>query len=232
MTCPCCDGPLAGFEIVNDKGAWRRCLLCGSLVNVRPRGTSPELYGAGYVRSIADNEENLPWAEREYLWAEVDEQRPETVLEVAPGGCWLLGLLRQRGWNVFGVDIAPEAAQIARDRYGADVETADFMQWGGGQYSLVIANHFLEHFAEPKPVLEKLLSHVGPRGRLFLHCPNPLSCDGAGWFHLAPEHLTIPTILGIGISANAVGGVVVASGALDQDLWVRIAHGTDAIGGS
>lgn len=84
-----------------------------------------------------------------------------TVLEVGCGCGASLALMRERGFNVAGIDFSPVMARRAESRSGCKVTCGDFMVHEFGiQYDLVFAQAFIHLFpkAAVREVLRKLLA--------------------------------------------------------------------------
>jgi SAM-dependent methyltransferase len=87
--------------------------------------------------------------------------RPESTLDVGCGDGALLCELRRRGFGgrLTGVEIAPAAVAIARDREPIDaVERYDGRRLpaGDGEYGLGVLCHVLEHVPEPAALLAEV----------------------------------------------------------------------------
>mgnify|MGYP006277849681 CR=1 FL=1 len=95
------------------------------------------------------------------------------LLEVGCAYGFLLDYLRDRGWDVTGVEISPLSSSYARDRLGLDVrtgsvETADLKE---GSYDAVLLLDVLEHLHRPYDTLGRISRLLGPEGVLVVQCP-------------------------------------------------------------
>lgn len=116
------------------------------------------------------------------------------ALEIGCSTGLMLSLLKNRGWNVSGVEISPKAAQVAGSR-GLNVKSLSFEDINlDEKFDLVIFNHTLEHLENPQKNIEKAISLLNKKGILYIDVPNfgGLSAGLAktNWSLLLPdEHL-------------------------------------------
>jgi len=117
------------------------------------------------------------------------------VLDVGCGRGVLLGALADRGFEVYGVEISPEAARGADPR--AEIRIAPKLADVGfedSSFDEVIIWHVFEHMDDPRGTLEEVNRILEPGGYLAIAVPNFESAQarwtGAAWFHLdLPRHL-------------------------------------------
>lgn len=118
------------------------------------------------------------------------------VLDVGCGRGFMLGYLRNLGYEPQGVEFSPTAAWHARNILGLEVETGDFLTSFPGQkerFHAVIFWHSLEHFHNPVAALAKARELLKTGGLLAVAVPNNESAQarlfGRHWFHLdIPRH--------------------------------------------
>ena len=103
-----------------------------------------------------------------------------TALDLGCGEGILLGLLRQRGYHPWGLELNPVLAAQARDAGFEVLEGSledDPAPAGGGlpwPFSLVLMNHVIEHLRRPDLALRRVHSWLAPDGSLVLETPmNP-----------------------------------------------------------
>lgn len=116
------------------------------------------------------------------------------ALEIGCSTGLMLSILKNKGWNVSGVEISPKAAQVARSR-GLNVKALSFEDINlNEKFDLVIFNHTLEHLENPQENIKKAWSLLNKKGLLYIDVPNfgGLSAGLAktNWSLLLPdEHL-------------------------------------------
>lgn len=113
------------------------------------------------------------------------------VLEVGCSTGILLTLLKDKGWEVKGVEISETAANIAKEKE-IDVLVKPFQEINiEEKFDLIIFNHTLEHLEYPKKVLEKARSMLNKNGLIYIDLPNfgGISAKNLGvwWPMLLPE---------------------------------------------
>jgi SAM-dependent methyltransferase len=102
------------------------------------------------------------------------------------------------GWEVHGVEVAPELAQHAREEFNLDVSTGPaevaLPRFPNDHFDVVSMWHVLEHLFDPSWVLAEVYRILKPGGRLMLEVPNFHSLSRfilrTYWFPLElPRHL-------------------------------------------
>jgi 2-polyprenyl-3-methyl-5-hydroxy-6-metoxy-1,4-benzoquinol methylase len=100
------------------------------------------------------------------------------VLDVGCGRAALGGAIRERGWEVWGVEQSPEACTTARTRLDRLIEAdlTDFAsvepQLQEQEFDVLVFSDVLEHLVYPTDVLRRYLRRVRPGGRVFVSVPN------------------------------------------------------------
>jgi SAM-dependent methyltransferase len=119
------------------------------------------------------------------------------VLDVGCGGGLFLGMLRERGRAVVGLDASPQAAAVAWKRQGVPAVSGDLDRTPLRPESCAAVTmfHVVEHLPEPRAYLEAARLLLRPRGRLIVQVPNAASWQfhllGAAWTGVdVPRHLT------------------------------------------
>jgi len=119
----------------------------------------------------------------------------QRVLDVGCGSGYDLLKLKDRGAELYGVEMNPQAAAQARENgitvFEGSAERADFP---AAHFHQVTMNHCLEHFHDPKAALANVARMTHPDGSIHLAFP---TAEGANfrifrrhWFHLdVPRHL-------------------------------------------
>lgn len=118
------------------------------------------------------------------------------LLDVGCGGGLFLGMMRERGFRVLGLDFSQQAAAIAWRRQQAPavcamLERAPFAR---GSVAGITMFHVLEHLYDPGAYLAASHRLLAPEGRLVVQVPNAASWQsrllGGSWNGLdVPRHL-------------------------------------------
>jgi len=119
------------------------------------------------------------------------------VLELGCAKGYLLAQLRAQGWQVRGVELAAEAAEFARQRFGLDVYAgtlADYLARPGFvPASVLLCTDVIEHVPAPLALLQDMHRALKPRGWLVLGTPNADADHrralGPRWLGFNPFHI-------------------------------------------
>ena len=118
------------------------------------------------------------------------------LLDVGSGGGLFLGMMRERGFAVVGLDSSREAAAIAWRRQGAPSVCAslEHAPFRAGSLGVVTMFHVLEHAYDPGAYLGAARDLLAPGGRLVVQVPNAASWQfrvlGRSWNGVdVPRHL-------------------------------------------
>jgi len=180
--CPSCGSEPARAVVVagdrldpHDRALYTvvRCLFCG-LAYTRPRpsplaiaGFYPPSYSGGGRAGLLEQIESRY---REHQQREaarwLSEGRPQRgrLLDVGCGRGDLLQVLRNDGWQAFGVEPAQQGAAAARAR-GIQVRCTRFEELSeDDRYDVVVFSGVLEHLHDPLGALRKALRVLSPGG--------------------------------------------------------------------
>lgn len=114
------------------------------------------------------------------------------ILDVGCGDGTFLNFAKQAGWQVVGVELSrdrkPDWIEILPDI--SEVKN----KYGLGVFSAVTLWHSLEHFKDPKQIIEAVNELLRPGGTILISVPNSDSWQarvfGKYWFHNdVPRHL-------------------------------------------
>ena len=101
------------------------------------------------------------------------------LLDVGSGVGSYLSIVEELGWQAVGVEPSVPAAQYASSNYGVRIESASFEEFTYPEKSFDVITmwHSLEHFSDPKFILDKTKVLLKPGGMLMLGLPNHSSLD-------------------------------------------------------
>jgi len=121
---------------------------------------------------------------------------PGLLLDVGCGGGLFLGMMRERGFRVVGLDSSPAAASVAWRRQQASAVAADLARAPFRKHSFagITMFHVLEHLYDPRAYLSAARDLLAPEGRLVVQVPNAASWQsrllGRRWSGMdVPRHL-------------------------------------------
>jgi 2-polyprenyl-3-methyl-5-hydroxy-6-metoxy-1,4-benzoquinol methylase len=123
------------------------------------------------------------------------------ILEIGSNDGYLLGILKEKGHIVQGIDASPAACESAKKR-GIDVNCSIFSDQVAkelcnglsGKYDLIIANNVFNHANEPLDFALGVNRLLADKGRFVFESPYWLSTLKSGHFdQIYHEHVTYPT---------------------------------------
>lgn len=198
------ESPKIDLGSLGRAGGWKNGIRAAVIQRVRG-GKTPGLIGA--AGSILAE---IPFLrERAFYGVVMDECLPNDesggrALDIGCGTGWMLGRLKQVGWDVEGVEWDEHTAEAASARSGSPVRVGDFrdIDLAEGIYKLIVLNHVFEHLHDPVGAAEHLYKLLSEGGRAVLIFPNVESVDAAwfreNWFPWeAPRHLVFPSMKGM-----------------------------------
>jgi 2-polyprenyl-3-methyl-5-hydroxy-6-metoxy-1,4-benzoquinol methylase len=105
--------------------------------------------------------------------------KPARTLDVGCGHGGYVWLLRQNGWNAYGMDAFPGAAGQARTIFGLDISTGTLHDCGyaPGSFQIITMHHVLEHIYDPVGLLTEVAHLLADDGVLILEVPNGQSLE-------------------------------------------------------
>ena len=112
--------------------------------------------------------------------------------------------MRDKGWEVKGVEPSSAAAELGKSQRGLDIFNGDLWdaQFDSDSFDYVRLNHSFEHMTDPNRILKEIWRILAPNGKLMIGVPNGASLNarlfGRFWYHLAlPVHVFLysPTTL-------------------------------------
>lgn len=223
-----------------------RCSACG-LIYQNPRPTPDEM-GQHYpptYESYSDHRAQSRCLRRrafEYGMAKrcrfvTDQVQSGRLLDLGCAAGLFLVAMRERGWEVQGVEVSEETARFAREQHKLDVfaGTLEDAALPDAHFDAVTMWDVLEHVHDPVATLREVRRILKPGGVLVVRVPNLASWDarffGDCWAGLdAPRHLYVftPETLHV-VEAQAglaqvatstdIGGYMIF--ALDVRFWMN-----------
>ena len=174
-----------------------RCRACG-LVYLNPRPSSSEIgryYPATYGEHAAGTLPNsFSIAESEIVTRYVPG--PGNILDIGCAAGYFLRTMRERGWEVSGVEPDADAAARAGSVQGAVVKQGSLEpgQFASGGFDAITLWSVLEHLHDPLGTLRIAAELLKPGGYVFVGVPNFASIERllfrGTWFGLdVPRHL-------------------------------------------
>jgi 2-polyprenyl-3-methyl-5-hydroxy-6-metoxy-1,4-benzoquinol methylase len=102
------------------------------------------------------------------------------LLDVGSGTGAFVNEMKQKGWQVTGLEPDEGARTVAKKLYNAELEDINrFYQLPANSYDAITLWHVLEHVHELSAYVEQLKALLKEKGRLFIAVPNYTSKDAA-----------------------------------------------------
>lgn len=153
-------------------------------------------YGPNYDRFIGragDNSDQRWRSRRETISSYKSSGK---ILDLGCSSGSFLETLKGEAWELFGVEMSPEAAAQAITRSGANVFVGDILDatFEPGSFDAITCFDVLEHVYEPLKVMAKVHQWLKPNGIFYTLVPNIESGEarlyGSYWYALElPRHL-------------------------------------------
>lgn len=103
--------------------------------------------------------------------------RPGSMLDIGCGSGRLLYVARRAGWEVMGLELSEEMAQLVRTKLGIRVVVGDFLEAEPREISedpfdLICLRHVLEHLPDCNLAMSKIRELLRPDGHVLIEIPN------------------------------------------------------------
>jgi SAM-dependent methyltransferase len=121
--------------------------------------------------------------------------KPGGLLEVGSANGDFLVAMRDRGWEVQGVELSPDASEFSRRQHGLTVSTGELPERpdDGTRFDMIVLWAVLPHIANPVETISCAERLLAEEGRLMICCANIESYASRSmkdrWAHLdQPRH--------------------------------------------
>ena len=126
------------------------------------------------------------------------------LLDIGCAGGAFMNSARASGFTVRGVEMSPDAAELARKRFGLDVITGDVHagRFKDGEFDVVYLGDVIEHLPDPRRTFAEINRIMKPGALLAIACPTQTNTlfSRLGFFaysllgksvtvHMPPYHL-------------------------------------------
>ena len=127
------------------------------------------------------NEENLmnkyrAFSEDEFKYFKKYINKNQKIIDIGAGYGWFVELMRNKGYEVDGVEISTEKRQLVEQRSGIKLFCwnllYDISDAHKDYYDVISLIHVLEHISDPKTFLKKAAELLKPNGMIYIEVPN------------------------------------------------------------
>jgi len=189
------------LKVVSQKFDLVRCCNCGLLYQ-NPRVRSNDIgrfYPEDYFKSrpgrnIRRESVSLKKAGLKANVVENSCQGKGRLLEIGSANGDFLVEMRNRGWDVEGIEVSENGASYSSEKYGLNVHSGTVKDFQGkGPYDAIVLWGVLPHFPDPLYVYKKIFEMISPKGKLIACFANEgslaMEMMGQDWSHLdQPRH--------------------------------------------
>ena len=136
------------------------------------------------------------------------------LLDVACGTGWTTACYKESGFDCIGIEPSPARAEYAEKHYGLKIIQQYFEECQFSEkFDIIIFRHIIEHFEDPRSMLEKATEYIDKDGCLLVIVPNINSLGrylfGTKWSWVLPIHCNFFTPKSIKEIINNTGFEVV-----------------------
>ncbi|MCU0409777.1 MAG: class I SAM-dependent methyltransferase [Bacteroidales bacterium] len=185
-----------------------KCNACGFVFTASPpdEDKMQEYYVSGEYISHSDTKSSLTdqayhlarnfmLRKKHNLLLELNGGKPGNLLDIGSGTGYFAGYMKNRNWNVTGIEISDRAREYSISRFGISVLDPDSISAVEDGYADCITLwHVLEHLYDPGRWMGEIRRVLKENGHCIFALPNATSADfkwfGPDWAALdAPRHL-------------------------------------------
>ncbi len=235
VPCPACGSSRRRPRFRGKGCRFVACRDC-ALVYQNPQPLFDDLkgrYGVAYFQYELANEANfhrlmeLGLQDVDFAGRTAGFPRERRFLDVGCATGRLLEAMRERGWQVRGVDLCPESAAYAGSRRGVEVfpGTLEQARFASASFQAVHFSHLIEHVPSPRALLAEVRRLLQPGGLAVVTTPN---VDGLQarlfrglWRSAIADHLTLFSVRTLRSLLEDCGFRVLA-----VQTWGGLAKGT------
>jgi len=224
---PCCLCNNTNFKtaLICENFSYVRCTNC-DLVQMNPQPLADDVlkryektYGNDYLNYEINNEnaflklQQLALKDAGFYDFEQElmpNPNPPKFLDIGCATGALLFLLKQRGWQVCGVEISP-AAEYARRERSLDVRSLPLEEnnFNAGSFDVILASHLIEHLNDPAQFARETYRLLKNNGRLYITTPNIAGFQarvfGSAWRSAIFDHLCLFSVKTLGALLSNAG---------------------------
>jgi 2-polyprenyl-3-methyl-5-hydroxy-6-metoxy-1,4-benzoquinol methylase len=196
QNCPVCGSPHSSlkfkakdYTVSNEMFHIVTCDSC-QLIYTNPRPAAneagPYYHASAYISHSDTNEgivNKLYHAVRKFTlqsktyWIEPEKKGNKELLDVGCGNGHFLAAAKEKGWNINGVELAPETAARAAKLAGLTIAPSLTEIASDKQFQVITLWHVLEHVYEIDEYFQFFKNRLAQDGKLLLALPNPASFD-------------------------------------------------------
>lgn len=169
----------------------------------------------------------------------VSPGRDRRFLDIGVGDGLMLSVAEAAGYVAFGLDVNPDAADVARREYGvrAEIRTDPLaVAYAGQTFQVIHMNEVVEHIPEPMALLRWCRERLAPGGCVVIQTGNIDSLasriKGASWDYFRPVHVSYFSTATLSSALGRAGFSIIHYASVDwrvlpslQMTWTLLSRG-------
>ena len=191
-----------------------RCPVCSLvwLSNAPQPGEMHLHYTNAYDRLIAKAGDGSPRRWRDRNAALAPHKQSGALLDLGCSSGAFLQTLRDKNWDLYGIEMSADSARSAREKSGANIFVGDILQapFHRESFDAITCFDVFEHLYEPRRVMARVSEWLKPGGIFYVLVPNIDSAEArvfrSYWHGLElPRHLFHYSPASLRFLANSAG---------------------------
>lgn len=190
------------------KFTYVKCLNCG-LIYLNPRPRPHDIFkfynnDAYWGEDIDLVKKQARLVKKPIYEKVVKHKRRGKILDIGTGSGSFLNMFDRKKWQIYGTDLIPRAARLAKRHFGIDVKVGDFLKikFRPNTFDVVVLDNVLEHTFTPLETLKKANKVMKVDALLIVSVPNLESFGakifGKDWTAVQPVrhlyHFPVPVL--------------------------------------
>jgi 2-polyprenyl-3-methyl-5-hydroxy-6-metoxy-1,4-benzoquinol methylase len=136
----------------------------------------------GFVNKAYQKVRDYTLQQKAKLIIEETGQDRGSLLDIGSGTGAFLNTMKEKGWQVKGVEPDEDARRLAKQLYGLSIDgPASINELSDQSFDAITLWHVLEHVHHLHEYVEQLKRLLKPQGKLFIAVPNYQSKDAAAY---------------------------------------------------
>lgn len=160
------------------KFTYVKCLNCG-LIYLNPRPRPHDIFKFYDSDAYWGEDINLVKKQAKLVKKPIYEKvvkykKRGKILDIGTGTGSYLDMFDRRKWQIYGTDLIPRAARLAKKHFGIDVKVGDFLKikFRPNTFDVVVLDNVLEHTFTPLETLKKVYKVMKVDALLVVSVPN------------------------------------------------------------
>lgn len=227
MKCPLCDDNQASVLYEKTRsGRVVRCDRCGFVYSKKPKEKSTQNSLPAVVDSVDIYIRNA--RDRLKRLADSTVIKNGKLLDVGCFNGTFAAAAKQLGFDVYGVEVVSEAAEIAKKEHGIEVVVGDFedVKIPFSPFRVISFIHSFEHLNNPRRILRRCRNLLCDGGALLIEMPNFDSWSrkllGSKWRQFIEDHSLFYSPSTLGTLLNSEGFDIVFVEAVPKIMTFRL----------